>query len=127
MSIVHHGIEVTAPVVPLVSIPKRRSRTVEFNIVISDEIELSGDRFATVDALDVYVACVMDGDNVHSLAEFTSHTINACPVMVGQTRVTLSKREAEAVFADFYSVARKDGTFPNRNLLLDLCKARNGE
>lgn len=127
MSINYHGPEVTAAaqVVPLTSIPKRYSKNLDFVIKVLSPIELTDGEHDI--ALEVTVNCLMDGDDIARLGEFKHHTVNSCAVSVGNTDLNVSDDEAASIFAEFYSVARADGTFPNRIWLLELCRRANGE
>lgn len=120
-----HTAESTANIVPLTAIAKRRSKNLDFTIKVNSPIELTD---GEVDVcFELTVNCEMDGDDIRRLTEFKNHTIQSCAASIGRTDVKLTDEEAFDIFAEFYSVARKNGTFPNRERLVELCRAKNDE
>jgi hypothetical protein len=102
-------------------LPLRTPKHLEFPVHLTGEIELSDGGCYGVE-LSVYVACVMDNKAITGIRELRYHHVNDWKINVGPIELTgISRANAEAIFADFYTVPK------NRERLLGLCRKANGE
>jgi len=135
-NITHHGYDVTAPLSylqpaePKRIAPKQAPRCTRtqqtFRVEIgckhgTDELELSdGYHYRLWFELDVL--CRMDGNAVAKLDNFRRHGLIDWRLWIGRDWVAgISASRAAGMFRDLYAVKR------NRELLLTLCRAANGE